>query len=536
MYKHLSFRAAAREKILNGASALAEAVRVTLGPKSRCMLIQKGFGHPIVCDDGVTIAREIELQDPEENLGAQMIREAAERTGDAVGDGTTTSTIIAHSLLVEGIKNVAAGASAVDLRRGIEHGTKRAVDVLRSLSRPIQTRGEKVQIAAISAHGDITIGELVAEAVDKVGAEGVISVQEAKGTETTLEVVAGMQFDRGFLSPYFITDPVKMEAILDEPLVLIYEKRISTLKDILPILEQIAQMGKPLLIIADDVDGEALATLVVNRLRGVLTCTAVKAPGFGDRRKEILQDIATVVGGKFVAEELGIRLENIAIPDLGRAQRIVVSKDNTTIIGGAGAPENIERRRSEIRGQIEKTESQYDRDKLKDRLAKLSGGVAVIHVGALSEAALKNRKEAIEDAINATKAAITEGIVPGGGLTLLRAAEELEKEESRLEGDERTGIQMLRRALEVPTRQIAKNSGFDEGVVVANMHAGEGSYGFDAARGKYVDLIEVGIIDPTKVVRMALENAASVAGVLLLAEGTVTEVREKSAPPESSLA
>lgn len=513
---------------------LADAVRVTLGPKSRCMLIQKGYGHPIVCDDGVTIAREIDLKDPEENLGAQMIREAAERTGDAVGDGTSTSTILAHALLVEGLRNIAAGASAVDLRRGLERGLCKAIHVLRSLSRPVSSRLEKAQIATISSHGNASIGELVSEAVEKVGAEGVISVQEAKGIETSLEVVAGMQFDRGFLSPYFITDAPKMESILEEPLILLYEKRIATLKDLLPILEQIAQMAKPLLIIADEVEGEALATLVVNRLRGVLGCAAVKAPGFGDRRREIMLDLATVVGGRYICEELGLKLEHITLSDLGRARRAVLTKDSTTIIGGQGSAELLDARRNELRVQIEKSISSYDREKLQERLAKLAGGVGVIHVGALSEAELKNKKEAIEDAINATKAAIAEGIVPGGGLTLLRAADGLADEEAASQGDERTGIQMLRRALEAPTRQIAKNSGFDEGVVVAAMRAGQGSYGFDAARGQYVDLVEAGIIDPTKVVRMALENAVSVAGVLLLSEGTVTEIPEPPAGKESA--
>lgn len=525
-HKHLLFRADAREKVLKGATALAEAVRVTLGPKSKCVLIEKKWGKPVVCNDGVTIAKEVELADPEENLGARMLREAAERTGDAVGDGTSTSTILAHAIFSEGLRNIAAGASAVDLKRGLERGLHVAVEAIRSLSKPVVSRKEKVQVATVSAHNDSTLGELLADAMEKIGAEGVVSVEEAKGTETTVEVVEGMQFDRGYLSPYFITDPEKMQTVLDEPLILLHEKKISNVKDLLPLLEHVVQLRKPLLVIAEDIDAEALATLVVNKMRGILTCVAVKAPGYGDRRKAFMQDMAVLVGGQFIAEELGVKLEAVKVSDLGKAQRVVVDKDNTTIIGGAGQKAAIEGRCAELRKQIDKTTSEYDREKLKERLAKLAGGVAVIRVGAPSEAEMKSRKEALEDAISATKAAITEGIVPGAGLTLLRAIDALEREEATCDGDERTGLRILKRALEAPTRQIAENSSADGGVVVGNMRAGKGSYGFDAARGEYVDLIEAGIIDPTKVVRMALENAVSVASVLLLTEATMTEVPE----------
>ncbi|QDU30675.1 60 kDa chaperonin [Anatilimnocola aggregata] len=524
--KQLLFRAAAREKILKGATALADAVRVTLGPRSKCVLIEKKWGRPLVCNDGVTIAKEIELKDPEENLGARMLREAAEQTGDAVGDGTSTSTILAHAIYADGLRNVAAGASAIDLKRGLDRGLKVAVEVIRALSRPVASRKEKAQIATISAHNDPTLGELVADAMEKVGGEGVVSVEEAKGTETSLEVVEGMQFDRGFLSPYFITNPEKMEAVLESPVILICEKKISSIKDLLPLLEQLAKTREPLLIIAEEVDGDALATLVVNKLRGILNCIAVKSPGYGDRRKALMGDIATVTGGTFIASELGVDLASLKLTDLGRASRVVINKDNTTIIGGAGSKEAIEGRCQELRRQIEKTTSEYDREKLEERLAKLAGGVAVIRVGAPSEAEMKSHKEALDDAISATKAAIAEGVVPGGGLTLLRAIDALEREEANCDGDERTGLRILKRALEAPTRQIAENSSVDGGVVVAQMRASQGSVGFDAATGNYVDLVEAGIIDPTKVVRLALQNAVSVAGILLLTEATLTEIPE----------
>ncbi len=525
--KRFQFRAEARQSILRGAGILADAVRVTLGPKSKSVLIEKKFGRPIVCDDGVTIAKEVELKDPEENLGAQMVREAAERTGDAVGDGTTTSTLLAHAILAEGVRNVAAGASAVDLKRGLTRGLKAAVESIRALSRPVTSKREKAQVATISAHNNSTVGDMVAEAVEKVGAEGAITVEESKTTETVLEIVEGMQFDRGFISPYFVTDPEGMEAALDEPLILIHEKKISNVKDLLPLLEQIVREGKPLLIISEDVEAEALATLVLNKLRGTLPCAAVKAPGFGDRRKAMLQDIAIITGGQLIAEELGIKLEKVAIEQLGKAKRVVMDKDTTTIVGGAGAKSAIEGRCRELRKQIEESTSDYDKEKLQERLAKLTGGVAVIRVGAPSEAEAKKLKEAFEDAIAATKAAIAEGVLPGAGLSLLRAIDAVEAEEAKCDEDERTGLRILKKALEAPTRQIAENSALDGGVVIDHMRSGKGSNGLDASTGKYVDLIEAGIIDATKVVRVALENAVSVASTLLLTEATMTEDREK---------
>jgi len=526
-YKQVLFRSEARERVLRGVSALADAVRVTLGPKSKCVLIEKKFGPPVVCNDGVTIAKEMEMKDPVENLGAQMIRQAAERTGDAVGDGTSTATLLAHAIFADGVRNVVAGASAVDLKRGLDRGLSVAVGRLRELSRPVKSRLEKAQVATISGHNDPAIGELVAEAMEKVGDEGVISLEESKTTETQLEVVEGLQFDRGYLSPYFITDPEKMEAVLEDPLVLLTDKKIAVMKDLLPVLERVAQAGTAILIIADDVEGEALATVVVNKIRGALKCVAVKAPGFGDRRKEMLADMAILTGGQVVAEELGIKFESLELRELGRAQRVVADKDTTTIIGGAGDKKAIEGRKVQLRQQIEKATSEYDKEKLQERLAKLSGGVAVIRVGAPSEAEMKSKKEALEDAISATKAAVAEGIVPGGGLALLRATAALEREEGKCEGDERTGLAILRRALEMPTRQIAENSAVDGGVVVNQMRAGTGNVGFDAARKQYVDLVEAGIVDPTKVVRIGLENAVSVASVLLLTEATLTEVPEK---------
>src|SRR5271166_5010409 len=444
--KRFQFRAEARQSILRGANILADAVRVTLGPKSKCVLIEKRFGRPVVCDDGVTIAKEVELKDPEENLGVQMVREAAERTGDAVGDGTTTSTILAHAILAEGVRNVAAGASAVDLKRGLNRGLKAAVASIQALSRPVTSKREKAQVATISAHNNSTVGDMVAEAVDKVGAEGAITVEESKTTETVLEIVEGMQFDRGFISPYFVTDPEGMEAALDEPLILIHEKKISNVKDLLPLLEQIVQAGKPLLIISEDVEAEALATLVLNKIRGTLPCVAVKAPGFGDRRKAMLQDIAILTGGQLIAEELGIKLENVSMNQLGKAKRVVIDKDTTTIVGGAGEKSAIEGRCRELRKQIEETTSDYDKEKLQERLAKLTGGVAVIRVGAPSEAEAKRLKEAFEDAISATKAAVAEGVLPGAGLALLRAIDAVDAEESKCEEDEKTGLRILKRA------------------------------------------------------------------------------------------
>ena len=531
-HKQVFFRSEARERILRGVSALADAVRVTLGPKSKCVLIEKKFGAPVVCNDGVSIAKEMELKDHVENLGARMIRQAAERTGDAVGDGTSTSTILAQAIFAEGVRNVVAGASAVDLRRGLERGARAAVESLKLLSRPVKSRLEKAQIATISAHNDPAIGDMVADAMEKVGNEGVITVEESKTTETQLEVVEGLQFDRGYLSPYVITDAEKMEAVLDDPVILLTDRKIGVMKDLLPILEQVARGGTRILMIAEDVEGEALATLVVNKLRGSLKCAAAKAPGYGDRRKEMLEDIAILTGGRVVTEDIGIKLESLQLVDLGRAKRVVIDKDNTTIIGGAGEKAKIEGRKQQIRSQIEKTTSDYDREKLQERLAKLSGGVAVIRVGAPSEAEMKSKREALDDAISATKAAVAEGIVPGGGLALLRAIEAVEREEGKAEGDERTGLQILRRALETPTRQIAENSSVDGGVVVNQMRTGKGDMGFDAARKEYVDLVEAGIIDPTKVVRIALENAVSVASLLLLTEATLTEAPEKKEEPE----
>ena len=525
-HKQVLFRAAAREKVLHGATLLADAVRITLGPKSKSVLIQKSFGAPIVCNDGVTIAKEFSLKDANENLGAQMLRQAAEKTSDAVGDGTSTATVLAHAILADGIKNVVAGASAIDLKRGLDRAAKAAVQALKAMARPVKERKEKAQVATISAHNDTAIGELVADAMEKVGNEGVITVEESKTTETVLEVVEGMQFDRGFISPYFITNPEKMEAVLEDPAILICDKKIGNLKDLIPLLEQIAKAATPLLVIAEDVEGEALATLILNQLRGVLKSCAVKAPGFGDRRKAMLQDIAILTGGEVISEELGLKLENASLDQLGRAKRIVIDKDTTTIISGGGKPNAIKGRIQQIKREIDKTTSDYDKEKLQERLAKLAGGVAVIRVGAPSEAEMKSKKEALDDAISATKAAVAEGIVPGGGLALLRCIGAVSKEEASCEGDELTGVRILARALTAPARQIAENSAADGGVVVARMMEGKGDYGFDAARNEYVDLVEAGIVDPTKVVRVALENAVSVASVLLLTEATMTEIPE----------
>ncbi len=526
-YKHVLFQSAAREKILRGATQLADAIRVTLGPRSKSVLIDKRWGTPIVCNDGVTIAKEFELKDREENLGARMLRQAAERTGDMVGDGTSTATILAHAIFADGVRNVVAGASAIDIKRGLDRGTKRAIESLRALSRPVSTRKEKAQVAAISAHNDAAIGELIADAMDKVGGEGVITVEESKTTETSLDIVEGMQFDRGFVSPYFITNADKMEAAMEDCAVLLCDRKISNLNDMIPLLEQIAKSGKPLVVIAEDVEGEALATLIVNQVRGILKSCAVKAPGFGDRRKAMLQDIAVLTGGQVISEELGLKLDHTKMEQLGRARRIVADKDNCTIIGGAGDRKQIDARIEQIRREIEKATSDYDKEKLQERLVKLSGGVAVVRVGAPSESEMKSRKDALDDAISATKAAVAEGIVPGGGLALLRCVQALADEEAQCVGDERTGVQILRRAMEAPTRQIAENSAVDGGVVVARMLEAKGSYGFDAGRKEYVDLVESGIIDPTKVVRVALENAVSVASVLLLTEATMTEVSDE---------
>jgi len=526
--KQVLFRWNAREKVLRGAAQLADAVRITLGPKSKSVLIQKKWGTPIVCNDGVTIAKEMELEDPEENLGAQMLRQAAEKTGDLVGDGTSTATILAHAIYADGLRNVAAGASAIDLKRGLDRALAVAVSSLKGMAKPVSSRKEKAQVATVSAHNDPAIGELVADAMEKVGGDGVITVEESKTTETTLEVVEGLQFDRGYLSPYFVTDPSAMEAVLEDAYILVCDRKLNIIKDIIPLLEQVAKAGKPLLFIAEEIEGEALATLIVNQIRGVLKSAAVKAPGFGDRRKAMLQDIATLTGGQVISEELGIKLEDVELAQLGRAKRVVVDKDNTTLIGGAGNKRDIEARIQMIRKEMEKTTSDYDREKLEERLAKLSGGVAVIRVGAPSESEMKAKKEALDDAISSTKAAVAEGIVAGGGLALLRAGAAVLDEEGRSTGDERTGVQIMRRALEAPTRQIAENSAADGGVVVDRMLNATGNLGFDAARKQFVDLIEAGIVDPVKVVRTALENAVSVASVLLLTEATMTERPEKA--------
>jgi chaperonin GroEL len=532
--KQVVFHSAAREKILRGTECLADAVRLTLGPKSKSVLIQRKWGVPLVCNDGVTIAKEMELEDAEENLGAQMLRQAAEKTGDLVGDGTSTATILAQAIYADGVRNVTAGASAIDLKRGLDRALQCALRALRDMAKPVSSRLEKAQVASLSAHNDEHIGELVAEAMEKVGGDGVITVEESKTTETALEVVEGMQFDRGYLSPYFVTDPSGMEAALEEPYILISERKLNIMKDLIPLLEQVAKSGRPILFIADEIEGEALATLIVNQIRGVLKSVAVKAPGFGDRRRAILQDIAVLTGGQVVSEELGMKLEDVTLAQLGRAKRVVVDKEKTTLIGGAGDKAAIKGRIQLIRKELDKTTSTYDREKLQERLAKLAGGVAVIRVGAPSEPEMKAKNEALDDAISSTKAAVAEGIVPGGGLALLRAVSAVAACESQCEGDERTGVQILKRALEAPTRQIAENSAADGGVVVDRMLNSTGNVGFDAARKQFVDLYEAGIVDPVKVVRTALENAVSVASVLLLTEAIMTERPEKDAERTSA--
>lgn len=526
-HKQVLFRSEAREKILRGTTQLADAVRVTLGPRSKSVLIERKWGAPIVCNDGVTIAKEFDLKDAEENLGARMLRQAAEKTGDMVGDGTSTSTVLAQAMFADGVRNVVAGASAIDIKRGLDRAAKRAVETLKAISKPVQTRREKEQVATISAHNDADIGTLIGAAMEKVGDEGVITVEEAKTTETVLDVVEGMQFDRGFLSPYFVTDAEKMEAVLEDALVLVVDRKISSLNDLVKLLEAVAKSGAPLLIVAEDVEGDALATLIVNTIRGTLRSCAVKAPGFGDRRMAMLQDIAVLTGAQVISEKLGIRLENVTMEQLGHAKRVVSDKENTTIVGGMGDGKTIKARIEQIRREIENTTSDYDREKLEERLAKLAGGVAVIKVGAPTESEMKSRKEALDDAISATKAAVAEGVVPGGGLALLRCTAAIEEEEKLVEGDERTGVLILKRALETPVRQIAENSAVDGGVVVAKMLEGKGSFGFDAGRKQYVDLVEAGIVDPTKVVRVALENAVSVASTLLLTEATMTDLPEE---------
>jgi len=519
--KTVRFAQEAREKILRGVNVLADAVTVTLGPKGRNVVLEKSFGAPTVTKDGVTVAKEIELEDKFENMGAQMVKEVASKTSDVAGDGTTTATVLARSIYTEGMKMVAAGHDPMSLKRGIDRAVESVVNELKGLSKPTKDRREIAQVGTISANNDSTIGDIIAEAMEKVGKEGVITVEEAKGLETTLEVVEGMQFDRGYLSPYFVTDPERMEAKLEDAYVLIHEKKISSMKDLLPVLESIAKTGKPFLLIAEEVEGEALATLVVNKIRGTLSCVAVKAPGFGDRRKAMLEDIAILTGGKVIAEELGIKLENVTLQDLGRAKRIVVDKDNTTIIDGAGKKAEIEGRIKQIRAQIEETTSDYDREKLQERLAKLVGGVAVIRVGAATEIEMKEKKARVEDALHATRAAVEEGVVPGGGVALIRALSALDN--LRAGEDEKVGIAIIRKALEDPARWIASNAGWEGSVVVDKIKNNKGPFGFNAASEQFEDLMKAGIIDPTKVVRSALQNAASVASLLLTTECMVAE-------------
>jgi len=523
--KEIKYGMSAREKIMSGVDILADAVKVTLGPKGRNVLIEKSWGSPKTTKDGVTVAKEIELEDRFENMGAKMVKEVASKTSDVAGDGTTTATILAQSIYREGSKLVAAGANPMALKRGLEKAVEIVVEELRKMSKPTKEKKEIAQVGTISANNDHTIGDIIAEAMEKVGKEGVITVEEAKGMETTLEIVEGMQFDRGYLSPYFVTDPEKMEAHLEEPYILLNEKKISVMKDLVPILEQIAKLGRPLVIIAEEVEGEALATLVVNKLRGTLKVVATKAPGFGDRRKAMLEDIAILTGGQMISEDLGLKLENVTINDLGTAKRVSLDKDNTTIVDGGGSRKALEGRVKQIRAQIDETTSDYDREKLQERLAKLIGGVAVINVGAATELEMKEKKDRVEDALNATRAAVEEGIVPGGGVAFLRVLKALDKLD--LAGEEKMGANIIRRALQEPTRQIANNAGFEGSVVVQKVMEGKGSFGFNAETGKYEDLMDAGIIDPTKVARFALQNAASVAGLLLTTEAMVAEKPEK---------
>ena len=531
--KTVHFAQEAREKILHGVNVLADAVTVTLGPKGRNVVLEKSYGAPTVTKDGVTVAKEIQLEDRFENMGAQLIKEVASKTSDVAGDGTTTATVLARSIYTEGMKMVAAGHDPMSLKRGIDRAVESVVSELKGLSKPTKDRREIAQVGTISANNDPTIGDIIAEAMEKVGKEGVITVEEAKGLETTLEVVEGMQFDRGYLSPYFVTDPERMEAKLEDAYVLIHEKKISSMKDLLPILESIAKTGKPFLLVSEDVEGEALATLVVNKLRGTLACTAVKAPGFGDRRKAMLEDIAIVTGGKVIVEELGIKLENVTLQDLGRAKRIVVDKDNTTLIDGAGKKADIEGRIKQIRAQIDETTSDYDREKLQERLAKLVGGVAVIRVGAATEIEMKEKKARVEDALHATRAAVEEGVVPGGGVALIRALSALDN--LRASEDEKAGIGIIGKALEDPARWIATNAGWEGSVVVDKIKNNKGSFGFNAASEEFEDLMKAGIMDPTKVVRSALQNAASVAGLLLTTECIIAESQEETRADTSSM-
>ena len=528
--KQLQFDENARHTLLRGIEKLAKAVKATLGPSGRNVILDKKFGSPTITKDGVTVAKEIELEDPYENMGAQLVREVASKTSDVAGDGTTTATILAESIYREGLRNVTAGANPTSLQRGIMKGVDAIVEELKKLSKKVSDRTEIAQVATVSANWDKTIGEIIADAMDKVGKDGTITVEEAKSIETTLEVVEGMQFDKGYLSPYFVTNAEAMEAVLENAYILIYEKKISSLKDLLPLLEKVAKAGRPLLIISEDVEGEALATLVVNKLRGTLQVCAVKAPGFGDRRKAMLEDIAVLTGGRLISEDLGIKLENIKLEDLGRAKRVTVDKENTTIVEGEGKKADIQGRVAQIRRQIEETTSDYDREKLQERLAKLAGGVAVINVGAATETEMKEKKARVEDALHATRAAVEEGIVPGGGVALLRAQKALDNIKD-LEGDEKVGVAIVRRAIEEPTRQLADNAGREGALVVEEVKKRKGNEGYDVANDEYTDLVKAGIVDPTKVTRSALQNAASIAGLLLTTEALVTEIPEKEKTP-----
>ncbi|MCB0395597.1 MAG: chaperonin GroEL [Flavobacteriales bacterium] len=531
MAKEIIFDIEARDALKRGVDALANAVKVTLGPKGRNVIIDKKFGAPSITKDGVTVAKEIELEDPIENMGAQMVKEVASKTGDVAGDGTTTATVLAQAIVTAGLKNVAAGANPMDLKRGIDKAVEATVESLRKLSKSVGHDSDKIeQVATISANSDATIGKLIADAMGRVKKEGVITVEEAKGTETTVEVVEGMQFDRGYISPYFVTDPEKMEAVLDAPYILIYDKKISVMKDLLPVLEKCVQSGKPLLIIAEDVDGEALATLVVNKIRGSLKIAAVKAPGFGDRRKAMLEDIAILTGGTVISEERGFKLENADLSFLGQAEKITIDKDNTTIVDGAGKADDIKARVNQIKAQIESTTSDYDKEKLQERLAKLSGGVAVLYVGAATEVEMKEKKDRVDDALHATRAAVEEGIIPGGGVSYIRAIAVLNKLKADNQ-DEETGIKIVKRALEEPLRQIAANAGLEGSVVVQQVAGGKDDYGFNARTEQYEDMFEAGIIDPTKVSRVALENAASIAGMLLTTECVLADKPEENGAP-----
>jgi chaperonin GroEL len=528
--KQLQFDESARHALLRGIEKLARAVKATLGPSGRNVILDKKFGSPTITKDGVTVAKEIELEDPYENMGAQLVREVASKTSDIAGDGTTTATVLAESIYKEGLRNVTAGANPTSLQRGIMKAVEAIVEELKKISKKVSDRTEIAQVATVSANWDKTIGEIIADAMDKVGKDGTITVEEAKSIETTLEVVEGMQFDKGYLSPYFVTNAEAMEVALENPYILIHEKKISSLKDMLPLLEKVAKAGRPLLIIAEDVEGEALATLVVNKLRGTLQVCAVKAPGFGDRRKAMLEDIAVLTGGKCITEDLGIKLENVKLDELGRAKRITIDKENTTIVEGEGKQNDIQGRVSQIRRQIEETTSDYDREKLQERLAKLAGGVAVINVGAATETEMKEKKARVEDALHATRAAVEEGIVPGGGVAFIRAQKALDNIKG-LEGDEKVGVQIVRRAIEEPTRQLADNAGQEGALIVQEVKARKGNEGYDVATGQYTDLVKAGIVDPTKVTRSALQNAASISGLLLTTEAIVTELPEKEKTP-----